>query len=189
MSHPESSLPEPWVERIWQAMRATYGATFDRQWECPAGADPVEHVRSLKAFWGRELSRYQQNPQAIRYGLENLPNFPPNLIEFRAICNRRPDAVPPMLPAPPADPERVRAVLAEATALLTPASRQASPAAECAARLRRWIADGVKLGSAQKAMLAACERHMGGGESEAQSMAGFAPIDPQYLPAGMRAAP
>ena len=185
MSHPDSSLPEAWVERIWQAMRATYGATFDRQWECPAGADPVEHVRAMKAFWGRELSRYQQNPQAIRYGLENLPTFPPNLIEFRAICNRRPDAVQPMLPAPPADPERVKALMADVVGKLI--ERQASPAAECAGRLRKWQADGVKLGSAQKAMLAACEQHIGGGVSEAALMAGFSPVDPKYLPAGMRA--
>ena len=48
MSSPESSLPEAWVQRIFATMRATYGAALDRQWECPAGADPVafdrEHV-------------------------------------------------------------------------------------------------------------------------------------------------
>lgn len=106
MSNPESSLPESWVERIWATMRATYGAAFDRQWECPAGIDPAEHVKTLKAHWGRELARYQQNPSAIRYGLENLPPHPPNLVEFRAACNRRPNYVK-ALPAPKADPARV----------------------------------------------------------------------------------
>ena len=112
MSHPESSLPESWVERIWLAMRATYGAAFDRQWQCPAGADPVDHVRGLKAHWGRELARLQQNPAAIRHGLENMPAHPPNLIEFKALCVRRPDYVQAVaLPAPEANPERVAAAL------------------------------------------------------------------------------
>lgn len=100
MSSPESSLPEAWVERIWAAMRATYGATFDRQWECPAGADPVAHVEAMKTHWGRELSRFQQNPDAIRYGLENLPEYPPNLVEFRTLCNRRPEVATRRLPPP-----------------------------------------------------------------------------------------
>ena len=112
MSPPVSSLPEAWVERIFTAMRATYGAAFDRQWQCPEGEDPVRHVASLKEHWGCELSRYQQNPDAIRYALENLPKYPPNLIEFREICNRRPDPPMPQLPAPKPDPQRVAAALA-----------------------------------------------------------------------------
>jgi len=107
MSSPVSSLPDRWVERIWAAMRATYGAAFDRQWECPAGVDPLQHVADLKAHWGRELARFQQCPQAIAYGLDNLPPHPPNLIEFKAACNRRPEPAMPALPAPKPDPERL----------------------------------------------------------------------------------
>lgn len=102
-----SSLPDRWVERIWATMRATYGASFDRQWECPAGVDPVEHVQEMKAHWGRELSRLQQNPQAIAYALDNLPDFPPNLVQFRAVCNRAPVFQAPKLAAPAPDPERL----------------------------------------------------------------------------------
>jgi len=111
MSNPESSLPESWVERIWATMRATYGAAFDRQWECPAGIDPVEHVKTLKAHWGRELARFQQNPSAIRYGLEHLPPHPPNLVEFRAACTRRPTYVQAQLAAPKPDPARVAKIV------------------------------------------------------------------------------
>lgn len=101
MSRHESSLPETWVERIWATMRATYGAAFDRQWQCPEGEDPVRHVASLKAHWGRELSRYQQNPDAIRYALENLPKYP------------QPDRVPRDL-QPAAGPARAATAGAEA---------------------------------------------------------------------------
>lgn len=107
MSIPEPSLPDAWVERIWLALRATYGAAFDRQWQCPAGADPADHVRGLKSHWARELGRFQLAPDAIRYALDNLPPNPPNLIEFKAACNRRPDYAPPALPAPKADLARV----------------------------------------------------------------------------------
>ena len=109
----EFPLPDAWVERIWLAMRATYGAAFDRQWACPAGADPAEHVRGLKAHWGRELARYQQAPDAIRHALDNLPERVPNLVEFKAMCNRRPDYAPPALPAPKADPAKVAELIAK----------------------------------------------------------------------------
>jgi hypothetical protein len=100
MSMPESSLPERWVDRIFAVMRASYGARFDRQWECPVGIDPADFVRDLKAIWGRELARFQQSPKAIEVGLDNLPEHPPTLPEFRALCARRPDVLPRALPAP-----------------------------------------------------------------------------------------
>jgi hypothetical protein len=95
-------------------MRANYGASFDRQWECPAGTDPVAHVAEMRLHWGRELRYYQQSPHAIAYALEHLPEFPPNLPQFKALCVRRPDHPEvKQLPPPPADPaqlERVRVI-------------------------------------------------------------------------------
>jgi hypothetical protein len=89
-------------------MRATYGAAFDRQWECPVGVTPEAHVQSLMEVWGRGLAQFQQNPNAIAFGLDNLPeDFPPNLPQFRALCNRRPDMPHIALNRPKADPERV----------------------------------------------------------------------------------
>ena len=111
MSNHESSLPDAWVERIFSTMRATYGAAFDRQWECPAGVDPVKFGSDLKAHWGRELRGFQQNPQAIGHALDHLPEHPPNLVQFRALCTRRPDNAPPALPAPKADPARVAQIV------------------------------------------------------------------------------
>lgn len=111
MSNPVSSLPESWVEHIWATMRATYGAAFDRQWACPEGVEPAEHVRQLKAVWGRELARFQQSKASLSYGLENLPERPPNLIEFKAICGRMPHSDALALPSPPASEAHVRRVL------------------------------------------------------------------------------
>lgn len=112
MSSPASSLPEAWVQRIWAAMRATYGAAFDRMWATPQGADPAQHAQGLMQHWAKELGRFQSNPQALAYALDNLPPNPPNLIEFKALCNRRPDKPQQALPAPKADPGRVQQALA-----------------------------------------------------------------------------
>lgn len=111
MSSPASSLPDAWVQRIWSAMRATYGASFDRMWTAPAGCDPVEHVRGLMAHWGRELGRFQSNPKALAYALDHLPPTPPNLVEFRALCNRCPEAPRAAIAGPAPDPQRVQRVI------------------------------------------------------------------------------
>lgn len=108
MSIPVSSLPDRWVQRIWGAMRATYGASFDRMWPCPpcpAGVDPAKHAADhtsvLLGHWAKELGRFQSNPSALQFGLSNLPANPPNLIEFKAICGRAPRANDHLsLPAP-----------------------------------------------------------------------------------------
>ena len=66
--------------------------------------------------WGRGLAQLQQNPSAIAYGLDNLPaDHPPNLLQFKALCNRRPEPRPVALPSPKPDPKRVQQVLAGIT--------------------------------------------------------------------------
>jgi len=110
MSKP-SALPDTWIVRIWTTMRATYGAAFDRQWEAPAGVDPVEHVKAMRDVWARELAGFQSNPQALAHGLDHLPDTVPNLKQFAALCRNVPVMAQPALPAPPADPQRVQAAL------------------------------------------------------------------------------
>lgn len=149
---PRPSLPEGWVERLWLAMRANYGASFDRQWETPAGVDPVEHVRTLKAYWANELGGYLHKPDALRHGLENLPPHPPSLIEFKSICGRAPSVLPPALPAPKADPERVK----EALAKLAEAPKGKSLAQQCIENIER-AAERALLTENQRHVLAACK--------------------------------
>ena len=120
MSTPEQSPPQPlprdWVERIWSEMRATYGAAFDRQWECPASLTKPEDIEGfygdIKAHWAKVLAGFSSNPKALRFALDNLPPHPPNLVEFRALCIRRPEPQQPQLPAPKADPEKVAKLVA-----------------------------------------------------------------------------
>lgn len=111
-SSPAESLPPEWVERIWAVMRANYGASFDRQWECPAGADPVRHVEQLKAHWAKELRGCAQAVDAVVWALEHLPEFPPNLPQFKALLRAAPMPEQPRLPPPAASPAVARRVLA-----------------------------------------------------------------------------
>jgi hypothetical protein len=104
-------LPESWVEKIWLVMRATYGTTFDRQWECPEGVDPAQHVAGLKVVWSRELGGFLHKPQAIEHALTHLPEWPPNLVQFAALCRGAPQYVRTTLPAPRADQGVVGAVV------------------------------------------------------------------------------
>jgi hypothetical protein len=86
------SLPDAWVDRIFDKMNLTYGHQFLARW------DGIT-VEKVKADWAHELRGFQQNPSAITYGLQHLPpGKPPTVLEFRVICNSpqapRPD--PPL---------------------------------------------------------------------------------------------
>lgn len=160
MSHHESSLPEPWIERIWSTMRAYYGAAFDRMWACPAGVDPKDHVAQLKAVWGRELRHLQQNPMALRYALEHLPERVPNLGEFKALCLAAPARRPQpheTLPSKPADPARSAALLKRMQAAL---SSRGGDSRAWARRLQERERRGERLTAAQKAAWRAALRHV-----------------------------
>lgn len=100
------SLPAAWVDRLFAKLTLTYGQRFLGLY---AGLD----LQAVKDDWGATLAVFAQNPDAIRHGIENLPcDQPPNALQFRDICRRRPDAAPKALPAPQADPERIGEALA-----------------------------------------------------------------------------
>lgn len=107
----QGALPDVWLDRIWSIMRATYGAEFDRQWECPAGADPVAHVESLRQRWSEVLAG--RSASSLNYALCNLPDRPPNLQQFSKLCNGGPLPEYRALPSPKqrfvSDPEKVAA--------------------------------------------------------------------------------
>lgn len=119
MSTPASSLPERWIQSLWVEMAANYPGQWQRMFPVPPclpGVDPAQHAHDhivgIQAVWAKRLGHLQSNPKALRYALDNLPDRPPTLPEFIALCNRRPDPKPQALPAPPPDPERFQQALA-----------------------------------------------------------------------------
>lgn len=100
-------LPEAWVDKIFHKLTMAYGRDFLGRWE----GVPIAEV---KLDWAECLACFFSRPDAIRYGLANLPDTKsPTAQEFRAVCLRCPVAEVPRLDAPAADPERVAAELAK----------------------------------------------------------------------------
>lgn len=121
------SLPAAWVDALFHRLAVRYGASFSRQWE---GLD----MAAIKADWAEELGYYAEHPQAIAGALRELPtDFPPNAMQFRALCAKALPAVP-ALPAPDvhAEPERVRRLIATVAA-----HDERSPRQRCIANIRR----------------------------------------------------
>ena len=100
------SLPVKAVDRIFARLGATYGAAWDRA----MGSAPLADVKTV---WAHELAGFAPHLQSIAWALENLPERCPNVIEFRNLCRQAPRDPEPQLPAPQADPERLRAELAK----------------------------------------------------------------------------
>ena len=106
-------LPADVVDQLMRRLVATYGRRFWAQWE---GVEPAD----VKAIWARELAGYIDRPEVFAWAFENLPEQPPNAIEFRNLCRRAPARPVQVLPEAPADPERVRAELAKLQQILKP---------------------------------------------------------------------
>lgn len=119
MSTPASSLPERWIQSLWVEMAANYPGQWQRMFPVPPclpGVDPAQHAHDhivgIQAVWAKRLGHLQSNPKALRYALDNLPDRPPTLPEFIALCNRRPQPADlAALSGPKADPDRVQQVL------------------------------------------------------------------------------
>ena len=102
------SLPLAWVDRIWAKLTVTYGAGFLNRWrDMEANA-----LNAVKSDWMHELSAFENAPHAIAFALDNLPEKPLNVIEFKNLCRQAPRLEIPQLEAPKANPEIVAKVLA-----------------------------------------------------------------------------
>lgn len=100
------SLPLKAVDRLFERLLATYGRDFVARYE---GLEQA----AIKTVWAHELAGFAPHLQSIAWALENLPERCPNVIEFRNLCRQAPRDPEPQLPAPQADPERLRAELAK----------------------------------------------------------------------------
>lgn len=100
------SLPLKAVDRLFERLLATYGRDFTARYD---GID----LAAIKTVWGHELAGFADRLQDVAWALEHLPERCPNAIEFRSLCRQAPRPPEPQLPAPKADPVRLRAELAK----------------------------------------------------------------------------
>ena len=105
------SLPLQAVDRLFQRLSATYGASWDRS----LGQSPIGDVKSA---WAHELAGFCNRLDCLAWALEHLPERCPNVIEFRNLARKAPEPETPRLPEPPADPVRLRAELAKLQPIL-----------------------------------------------------------------------
>ena len=152
------SLPTRVIDRLFDRLASIYG----QQWMALWGALPINDVKSL---WAHELQGFAHRLEAIAYALDHLPERPPNLVQFKALCRQAPYLEPEPLPAPPADPERVKRAVA-AMRDVTDTRAVASAPGLCS-RAQACI-DGLiaraehdPLSRAQRDMLASCLRMLG----------------------------
>lgn len=91
------------IEGVFAKLLLVYGQRFV---QFIAGQD----IGTLKRHWAHELRG--MNASDIAYGLTVLPpDFVPNVLQFKAACNRAPVQALRAIAGPPASPERVAAAL------------------------------------------------------------------------------
>lgn len=93
-------LRSDWVDKIFEKLAVYYGRDWLRKWE---GID----VHALKQDWAEKLSGFNGQGDAIKYALEHLPEYPPNVGQFRDLCRRAPKVERNKLPPPNLSAEQV----------------------------------------------------------------------------------
>ena len=129
-----------WIDKIFTRLAVRYLDDWTRKMD---GLDPD----IIKTDWSHELAPFDGNPDAIKWALDNLPSDrPPTVGQFRDLCKNRPAPQPVALPAPPRDPARVAALVAQALAAKpAPPDKKVNVHLEWARRLRRRDRMGERL--------------------------------------------
>lgn len=89
-------LPDSWIDRIFMRLIGVYGREFKSQFSHVVDGVDIG-IENAKLVWAEELAGFEQNPQAIAYALETLPDRAPNAIRFRDACRRAPEIAKPKL--------------------------------------------------------------------------------------------
>lgn len=99
-------LPTQAIDRIFQRMAATYGAAWDRS----LGSAPISDIKTV---WAEELAGFSGRLNDIAWAFDNLPDRPPNPVEFKRLCRQAPAPEVPKVEGPKADPDRLKRELAK----------------------------------------------------------------------------
>jgi hypothetical protein len=124
------------IDRIFERLTMTYGRDFTSKWE---GVDQ----NAVKSSWSHELSCFNGALHMIGWGLENLPEKPPNVIQFRTLCRQAPHAEAKALEVPKADPDRMRTELEKLSVFKVSTIRTGNR--DWAHAILRRLEDGAKI--------------------------------------------
>jgi hypothetical protein len=98
------------IEFIFRKCNLRYGRDFRVRWE---GCD----INDVMDDWAHELKGI--TPESVAYALQNLPDKPPTVGDFKKVALNAPMKPLERLDPPKANPEVVKAALAKARALTT----------------------------------------------------------------------
>ena len=80
-ANPSTSLPRPWIDRLFQRLHTVYGNKFSEMWK-------GQEVEDVKEAWSAELAHL--TGAELKTGLDRLrknhPSWPPTLFEFSELC-------------------------------------------------------------------------------------------------------
>lgn len=94
-----------WIYGIFSALTVRFGRRFLAQYEGVA-------IDAVHRDWARVLRDYAHNPAAVMWALDNLPDQPPMVSQFKALCASAPKPATKMLSQSMTSPE-VRARMRE----------------------------------------------------------------------------
>ncbi len=96
------------VDHVFAVLEATYGPAWDRS----KGAAPIGTIKTVWAFQLGNFTHTNAAKRNILWALKNLPDAPPNAIQFRSLCRSAPGVAAALeLPRPPQDPAVVSAIV------------------------------------------------------------------------------
>ena len=144
-------MQSSWVDRIFEKLAIRYGAMFMDQYR---EAD----IEAVKRDWAEVLDGVQAD--SVSFAFAYLPfEKAPNAMQFREICRKAPRREELALPAPVADPERVREIVGK---LKKPIPAQGTGLAlQCMRNIER-VTNGGKMSAAQKHVYESCRRMVEG---------------------------
>lgn len=123
-------VPPAAVEAVFAKLLLVYGAGRLN------AAYRDQDIGTVKRHWAHELRGL--NPSDVAYGLTVLPpDFVPNVLQFKAACQRAPVEAFRAIAGPPASPERVKRALARFSELREALQRGGDPKAWAWKLLRR----------------------------------------------------
>lgn len=131
------------IDALFERLTATYGRRFTSMYD---GIDP----QSVKTAWATELDYWgsKEGLASIAWALENLPEDPPNPIQFKKLVRSAPPPEVPRLPEPKADPERLKAELEKLGAVVGEMKKSTGPNLDWARRIVVKHKGGLKVPSA-----------------------------------------
>jgi hypothetical protein len=97
------------IDALFDKMFMVYGSEWSKKWE-------GRPITETKGAWASELSGFKV--EQIKHALDHLPERPPNLIQFKVLCQLAPVYFETaQLTYRPAVPQEKRAKLMEALGL------------------------------------------------------------------------